>query len=247
LWLKAAKSMLHRLLGLLDGFIGNETEILSAVHNRVGSARIFSFGVGSAPNRYLMNRMAKLGRGAVAYLSLNDSGSEIMGSFFERVSQPILTDININWGGMQVADVIPARTPDLFVGRPVIITGRFDGDKPTSITVQGRTPQGIVEASFEINPVDETNKNIALPAVWARNYISSLVDRASYEPNIELPQQIQEIALQYSLMSAYTSFVAVDSKTQTAGTQGTTIHQAVPVPDGVLYETTVQQQGGGTK
>lgn len=237
---------LRFVIFLTDGFIGNETEILSAVHNRVGSARVFSFGVGSSPNRYLMNRMAKLGRGAVAYLSLNDSGSDVMGKFFDRVSQPILTDININWGGMQVADVIPAKMPDLFVGRPVIITGRFDGDKPTTIRIQGRTAQGIVESNFDINPVDETNEHIALPAVWARNYIASLMDRASYEPNIELPQQIQEIALQYSLMSAYTSFVAVDSKTQTAGTQGTTINQAVPVPDGVRYDTTVNQ-GGGTQ
>jgi len=230
---------------LTDGYIGNETEILGAVHNRVGSARIFSFGVGSSPNRYLMNRMAKLGRGAVAYLSLNDSGSDVMDKFFKRISQPILTDININWGGMQVVDVMPAKTPDLFLGRPVIISGRFDGDKPAAIRIQGRTAQGIVESSFVINPLDQANKHIALPAIWARNYIAHLVDRSAYEPNIELPQQIQEIALQYNLMSAYTSFVAVDSKTQTAGTHGITVNQAVPVPDGVHYETTVRQ-GGGT-
>lgn len=228
---------------LTDGYIGNESEILAAVHDQLGSARIFSFGVGSSPNRYLMNRMAKLGRGAVAYLSLNDDGAKVMDNFFHRVSQPVLTDITIDWGGMDVADVIPARTPDLFVGRPVIITGRFDGDDPTTIRVKGSTTEGIVEASFDVNPVDQANEHHALPAVWARSYIAQLVDRATYDADIELPQQIQEIALRYSLMSAYTSFVAVDSKTRTAGDHGTTVNVAVPVPDGVRYETTVQDDG----
>ncbi len=228
---------------LTDGYIGNESEILAAVHNRLGSARIFSFGVGSSPNRYLMNRMAKLGRGAVAYLSLNDDGANVMDNFFHRVSQPVLTDITIDWGDMKVADVIPARAPDLFVGRPVIITGRFDGDDPTTIRIKGRTAEGIVEASFDVNRVDAANEHVALPAVWARNYIAQLVDRATYDANIELPQQIQEIALNYSLMSAYTSFVAVDSKTRTAGDHGTTVNVVVPVPDGVRYDTTVQDGG----
>ena len=228
---------------LTDGYIGNESEILAAVHDRLGSSRIFSFGVGSSPNRYLMNRMAKLGRGAVAYLSLNDDGARVFGKFFHRVSQPVLTDITIDWGNMHVADVIPAHIPDLFVGRPVIITGRFDGDDPTTIRVKGSTTEGIVEASFDVNPIDAANEHEALPAVWARNYIAQLVDRATYDADIELPQQIQEIALRYSLMSAYTSFVAVDSKTRTAGDHGTTVNVAVPVPDGVRYDTTVQSDG----
>ena len=228
---------------LTDGYIGNESEILAAVHDQLGSARIFSFGVGSSPNRYLMNRMAKLGRGAVAYLSLNDDGAKVMDNFFHRVSQPVLTDITIDWGNMRVADVIPARTPDLFVGRPVIITGRFDGDDPTTIGIKGSTAGGIVEASFDVKPVDPANEHEALPAVWARNYIAQLVDRATYDANIELPQQITEIALNYNLMSAYTSFVAVDSKTRTAGDRGTTVNVAVPVPDGVRYDTTVRSDG----
>ncbi|MEE8153812.1 MAG: VIT domain-containing protein [Phycisphaerales bacterium] len=228
---------------LTDGYIGNESEILAAVRDRLGSSRIFSFGVGSSPNRYLMNRMAKLGRGAVAYLSLNDDGASVFDNFFHRVSQPVLTDITIDWGNMHVADVIPAHIPDLFVGRPVIITGRFDGDDPTTIRVKGSTVEGIVEASFDVTPVDQANEHHALPAVWARSYIAQLADRATYDADIDLPQQIQEIALRYSLMSAYTSFVAVDSKTRTAGDHGTTVNVAVPVPAGVRYDTTVQDGG----
>ena len=72
---------------LTDGYIGNETEILGEIHQRLGDARIFSFGVGSSVNRYLLDRMAKLGKGAVAYLGLNDSGTRGHGPLL-RPHQP---------------------------------------------------------------------------------------------------------------------------------------------------------------
>ena len=226
---------------LTDGYIGNEAEILGEIHDRLGASRIFSFGVGSAPNRYLLQRMAKLGQGAVGYLGLNDDGAEVMDHFFERISHPVLTDVEIDWGGMEVQDVIPGRVPDLFVGRPVVVTGRFDGAAPTTVRVRGRAGGELVAASFEIDLSRADDTHEALPAVWARQYIAQLADRATYDRDLDLHQQIESIALQYGLMSAYTSFVAVDSKTRTQGGHGTTVHVAVPVPEGVRYETTVQE------
>jgi len=222
---------------LTDGFIGNEAQILGAVHDHLGAARVFSFGVGSAPNRYLMNRMAKLGNGAVAYLGLNDDGGDVMDRFFARVSHPVLTDITVDWGDLDARDVVPARIPDLFVGRPVIVTGRFDGEEPTEIRVEGRAADDIVRATFDVTPASDTHA--ALRPVWARLAIAELADRATYDPDVELPQRITEIALEHGLMSAYTSFVAVDSLTKTKGDHGTTVHVAVPVPEGVRYDTTV--------
>ena len=113
---------------MTDGYIGNEAEILAEVHRRIGNARIFSFGVGESVNRYLMERMAKVGRGAVAYLGLNDSAAEVMGAFFARVSRAALTDVEIDWGGMAVSDTYPGRLPDLFVGRPLVVAGKFRGE-----------------------------------------------------------------------------------------------------------------------
>ncbi|MBK8268056.1 MAG: VWA domain-containing protein [Planctomycetes bacterium] len=110
---------------LTDGFIGNESDILANIHAKLGSSRIFSFGVGSAPNRFLMDRMAVLGRGAAAYLSLNDNGGEVMDRFFAKISHPAMTDVALDFGGMQVEDVYPSRVPDLFVGRPIVVTGRL--------------------------------------------------------------------------------------------------------------------------
>ena len=224
---------------LTDGLIGNDAQILGAVHDRVDASRIFSFGVGSSPNRYLLNRMAKLGRGAVAYLGLKDDGGEVMDHFFDRISHPVLTDIAIDWGSMEVTEAIPARMPDLFVGRPVIVTGKFRNSQATTVRVTGRAGSEVVEARFEVDPVESSNAGNALPSIWARMRISELADRATWDTSIQLGREVQTLALRYGLMSAFTSFVAVDSLTRTAGAFGTTVPVPVPVADGIVYRTTV--------
>lgn len=225
---------------LTDGFIGNETQILAAVHEKLGAARIFSFGVGQAPNRYLLDRMAKLGSGAVAYLSLNDSAVDVMDRFFERVSHPALTDVAVDWGGLKVTDVFPSRLPDLFVGRPVILTGRYAKAQSTTVRVRGKvgahSRRIAVRAAF-----DDADRHKGLASIWARMKIADLFDRATHETAGELPDRIKQVALDYGLMSAYTAFVAVDSLTRTNGDHGKTVAVPVLVPDGVRYETTVSE------
>src|SRR6185369_4945965 len=92
---------------LTDGYIGNEVEIFSEVHRLIGGARIFSFGVGNSVNRYLLDGLATEGRGAAAYLSLDDPAEEVMSYFFERISHPALTDVSIDWRGLAVSQVYP--------------------------------------------------------------------------------------------------------------------------------------------
>ena len=229
---------------LTDGYIGNEAEILAALHQSLGGARVFSFGVGQAPNRYLMDAMAKLGRGAVAYLSLNDNAERVMADYFARVSRPALTDIAVDFGPMAASEIFPRRVPDLFVGRPVILTGRFSGRLPQSVTVEGKV--GGETRRFEV-PVDQDNPAAdgrALPTVWARMKIADLSERAITEPGLNLAQEVKQVAMEHGLMSSFTAFVAVDSLTRTAGEFGTTVGVPVPVPDGVRYETTVVEPAG---
>jgi len=227
---------------LTDGFIGNESQILAAIHDKLDASRIFSFGVGSSPNRFLMNRMAKMGNGAVAYLSLNDSGADVMDHFFERISHPALTDLNIDWGGMQVSDVYPERVPDLFVGRPVIVTGRYSGIPSGRIRVTGNVGDRISEVV--INPHEDRGAHEGLAAVWARTKIADMVDRSMWQQTGDIATQIKQLALDYSLMSQFTAFVAVDSLSQTAGDFGTSVRVPVPTPDGVDYDTTVTGSSG---
>jgi Ca-activated chloride channel family protein len=228
---------------LTDGYIGNEAEILGALRGSLGQSRVFSFGVGSSPNRYLLDAMAKTGRGAVAYLGLNDDGSKVMSQYFDRVSHPALTNLRIDWGGLGVKQVFPRELPDLFVGRPVILTGKFDGapDKAATIKVTGQVGGETRTIEIPVNATEVETAQSALPAVWARQMIADLGEQATYDPNIELPQMVKQVALEYGLMSSFTAFIAVDAATKTAGASGTTVAVPVPVPDGVKYETTVTE------
>src|SRR5204863_9415500 len=118
------------------------------------------------------DHMARMGQGCAAYLSLNDDANKVMAEYFERISHPALTDLAIDFGGMQVSDVYPSKLPDLFVGRPVIVTGRYSGNvEGATVKVRGRV--GGEERSLDV-PVNtasiEQHKGIA--PVWARAKIA---------------------------------------------------------------------------
>ncbi len=233
-------SRLRFVVFLTDGYIGNEAQILAAVSEKLRDSRVFSFGVGSSPNRYLLDGLAKMGRGAVAYLGLNDSGADIMDMFFDRVSHPAMTDIAIDWGSLRVSEVFPPRAPDLFVGRPVILTGKFTGSAPTTVRIRGRVGQWDREFAVPV-ALNEAANHAGIASVWARAKIAHLCDEEITAPKGNLATQIKQVALDYGLMSAYTAFVAVDSLTRTASDHGTTVAVPVHVPDGVRYDTTVQE------
>jgi Ca-activated chloride channel homolog len=229
---------------MTDGFIGNDTEILGAIHDRLGETRIFSFGVGSSTNRYLLERMALLGRGAVAFVGVDEGYAGAIDQFYARVSHPALTDISIDWGGLEVSDVYPARLPDLFVGRPVVLTGRLAND-PGDVVVRVRGLAAGERQELTVHADTHGEKHAAIASLWARARIADLEDEATWNGNHSIAGEIKQVALAYNLMSAFTAFVAVDSSQRTAGKHGTTVVQPVPVPEGVKYENTVTEMNGG--
>ena len=109
---------------MTDGYVGNDLEIMGEIQKHP-NARVFSFGIGSSVNRFLLDKMAEEGRGEVEYVALNDDGSAAAKRFHERVRSPLLTDISLDFGNLQVADVYPKRINDLFSAKPVVIHGRF--------------------------------------------------------------------------------------------------------------------------
>jgi Ca-activated chloride channel homolog len=220
---------------LTDGYIGNESEILAVIEPRLGQSRIFSFGVGSSPNRYLMDSMARIGRGAVAYLGEEDDGAAVMSVFFDRICYPALTDIAINWSGLGASEVFPARASDLFVGRAIMLAGRFNGDLPRELMLSGKVGGRVVNVPVQIEQSEMPARGIA--SIWARTKIAALTDRM-LNTDESLGAAIRQLALDFSLTSPYTAFVAVDSANSTSG-DSKTVRQAVPVPEGVNFDKTV--------
>lgn len=228
-----------------DGYIGNEAEILGEVDRLLGRSRIFSFGVGKSVNRYLLAGMARIGRGAVAWVGAGDAPEAAVESFYRRCRHPLLTDVRIDWGSLPVRDVFPARLPDVLAGRPLLVAGRCDGDALEAgrkvVRIVGRGPEGEQSIEVEID-LGAAASHPGLASLWARRQIEELSDQElRLGGSGELADEIRRLALEHGIASRYTSFVAVDSLSRTAGGYGVTVPVPVPVPDGVRYETTVTE------
>ena len=224
---------------MTDGYVGNDMEIIGEVQKHP-NARVFSFGIGGSVNRFLLDNMAKYGRGEVEYVGLHDDGSAAARRFHERVRNPLLTDLSVDWNGMPVSDVYPKTIPDLFSAKPVILTGRYEGSGKGVIHLRGKmSGRDFVR---EI-PVDfsSTEQHDVLATLWARTRVDDLMgqDMSGAQQGTmkeDLKQAITQLGLDYRIMTQFTSFVAVEEMIVTDGGQPRRIDVPVEVPEGVNRE-----------
>ncbi len=222
---------------MTDGYVGNDMEIIAEVQKHQ-NARVFSFGIGSSVNRFLLDKMAEVGRGEVEYVSLSDDGSAAARRFHERVRNPLLTDISIDWNGLPVADVYPERIPDLFGAKPVILTGRFTAAGRGTIRLKGKMAGNDFVREIPVELPETMASHDVLASLWARERIDSLMDQdysgaQSGNMRPELKNTITQLGIEYRLMTQFTSFVAVEEMIVTDGGQPRRIDVPVEVPEGV--------------
>ena len=225
---------------MTDGYVGNDMEIISEVQKHP-NARVFSFGIGSSVNRFLLDKMAEQGRGEVEYVTLSDDGSAAAKRFHERVRNPLLTDIAVDWSGLPVADIYPKRIPDLFSAKPVILSGRYSGGGRGVIRLQGKMSGRDFTREIPVElPEAEPRRNV-LPTLWARARIDDLMSQdyngiQSGNARPEVSEAITNLGLEYRLMTQFTSFVAVEEMTVTDGGEPRRIEVPVDMPEGVSHE-----------
>jgi Ca-activated chloride channel homolog len=212
-------------------------EIISEVQKHQ-NARVFAFGIGSAVNRFLLDKIAEAGRGEVEYVSLSDDGSAAAKKFHERVRSPLLTDISIDWNGMPVTDVYPQRIPDLFSAKPLILSGRFTAPANGTIHLRGKVAGNDFARDIQVSFPETMAAHDVLSSLWARRRIDDLMSNdygGAQNGNMkpELKQTITQVGLEYRLMTQFTSFVAVEEMVVTDGGQPRRIDVPVEVPEGV--------------
>ncbi|MFO7567220.1 MAG: TonB family protein [Enhygromyxa sp.] len=221
---------------LTDGYIGNEQGIFSLIDQEIGDARLFSLGVGHAPNRYLLDGMAALGRGAVTYAGEQEAIERVVDRFYERVETPVLTDLEIDWQGLAVAEVYPGTLPDLFAGQPLTVFGRYQGAPSGPIVVRGQARGQRVElpVSFDVARADELT---GVSSIWARSKIDALLGYPNRSSDDATREAVIELALAHRIMTEFTSFVAVDER-RVVEPDGSvrTIVQPLPLPEGTTHE-----------
>jgi Ca-activated chloride channel family protein len=226
---------------LTDGYIGNEDEILAVVKEELGDARLFSFGVGSAVNRYLLEEMAELGRGAVQVVRPDEDTTAAVERFHDRIARPLLTDVTIDWGGLAVEGVTPAAIPDLFADQPVVLLGRYTAGGSAKVTLRGRMAGRKVTMPVDLALPDDA-ANPAVAAVWARTRIAELSREQLRKEVPAVKDEIVALALRHSLMTPYTAYVAVATHVKTDGV-ATTV--AVPVEMPEYVAPPAGRHGGG--
>ena len=226
---------------MTDGYVGNDMEIISEVQKHQ-NARVFAFGIGSSVNRFLLDKIADAGRGEVEYVGLNDDGSAAARRFHERVRNPLLTDISIDWNGLQVADVYPQRIPDLFSAKPVVVTGRFTSPGRATIRLKGKMAGQDYVREIPVELPETMASHDVLASLWARARVDNLMDQdyqGAQNGNMraDLKDTITQLGIEYRLMTQFTSFVAVEERVVTDGGQPRRIDVPVEVPEGVNRET----------
>lgn len=215
---------------MTDGHVGNENEIISEIR-RHPNARVFSFGIGSSVNRFLLDKMAEAGRGEVEYVSLNDDGSAAAKRFHERVRNPLLTDVKLEFNGVAVEDVVPARIPDLFSAKPIIVSGRYASAGKGKLKLSGKMAGRAWSREIDVVLPAENAANSAVPSIWARRKIDSLsIDEQANR------EAITKLGLDFRLMTSFTSFYAVEERVVNEGGQVKRIDVPVEMPDGVSHE-----------
>src|SRR5262249_30669127 len=135
------------------------------------------FGIGQSVNRFLLDNMARQGRGEVEYVALEDDGSAAARRFHERIRNPLLTDISIDWGGLPVADVYPQRIPDLFGAKPLILSGRYTAGARGEIRLRGKSAGQDFTRVIPVELPESQPQHDVLATLWARARIDDLMSQ----------------------------------------------------------------------
>ncbi len=225
-------SALRLVLMLTDGYIGNDGEILDAVRDNLGNSRLFSLGVGSSVNRMLLEGLAEMGRGQVAYKLPGTPIEELVDTFYSRIAHPSMTDVTVDFGGLDVFDQYPAVIPDLWAGIPVRVVARFRGGGDHHlITVSGDVRGEPYRLRLPMNE-DEGAVHEGVKTLWARSRIHDLAYDRYLDP-IERANGITATALEYHLVSDYTSLVAAEKTPSTCGSASSEVEVPNLTPYGV--------------
>jgi Ca-activated chloride channel family protein len=204
---QAHPGRLRQVIFLTDGAVGNEAQLFATIRDRLGDSRLFTIGIGSAPNSHFMREAARLGGGTFTFIGSTAEVQEKMVALFGKLESPALTDIRLEWPGGSSADVVPERIADVYLGEPVTVALRA-ASLPPRLVLRGHL--GLDQWERELTPnVGEAGSGLSVH--WARGKIAALLDeRQPGTPDHEIRDAVLALALAHHLVTPYTSLVAID-------------------------------------
>jgi len=231
-----------------DGYVTVEKEAFDLVRSRAGQANLFAFGIGSSVNRYLIEGLARAGKGEPFFV-LSPQQAEVEAVRFRKmIEQPVLTRIRVRFpegvdGSFEAYDLDAPQLPDLFAQRPLVLLGKFRGELKGTIEIEGLAAGGAVRLPIDVAQAAQAASPQGLPGdglkyeglkyLWARSRIAQLGDFTRLGADDALVREITALGLKYNLLTDYTSFIAIDKVVRNPGGHAQGVDQPSPLPEGV--------------
>ena len=216
-----------------DGYISGEQGVFDYIRENLNQCNVFSFGIGTSVNRYLVEGVARAGMGEPFIVTDESEAAATAAKFREYIQTPVLTNIEVRSNGFETYDVYPAQLPDLLAQRPVILFGKWRGPVGGTFEIRGKTGRGDYFTSFDVASAQPDEGNRALRYLWARSRIAELSDYGSGNESAERVKEIVALGLKYNLLTQYTAFIAVREQVVNPDGQAENVEQALPLPMGV--------------
>ncbi|MBN1594658.1 VWA domain-containing protein [candidate division FCPU426 bacterium] len=230
---RAEENVSRSMIIVTDGYVTVEKDAFEYIGKNLNKGNVFSFGIGSGVNRFLIEGLARAGMGEPFVILNQEEAQGKAKKFREYIESPILTDITITFNGLKVSDVEPAAIPDLFAKKPVVVFGKYHGTPRGTIVVSGKAAGKTYKQEIRVSEGEISTQNKALRYLWARHRIIRLADMVKLSPDDKQIKEVTQLGLDYNLLTDYTSFVAVDTEKRTAGKPKSTVKQPLPLPQGV--------------
>ncbi len=200
--------LLQQIVFITDGSVGNETELISLIHDRIGAKRLFTVGIGAAPNAYFLGEAAAAGRGSYTFIAEREQVGTRMQELFAKLERPALVDLKVQWPQGKNVDMASPLPMDLYSGDPVVVLARLPQTAGGEVLLSGRVRGIEWTQRLALTNVGEAS---GLSKLWARERIGALSRQLHYGGEREmLKASIIELALQHHLVSDFTSLVAID-------------------------------------
>lgn len=237
------------ILVITDGFITMEADAFELVRQELGRANLFAFGIGSSVNRHLIEGLAHVGGGEPFIVTEPADAEPVAKKLRRYISSPVLTNVSVTGSGIELSELEPRSIPDVFASRPLTLTGKWRGAPKGSIRVSGTSGSGeTFTQEFDFATATEAGtKNPALRTLWARERVRALADYAELTKDNKIVSEVTSLDLSYSIMTPYTSFVAVDEVVRDFEGAAHPVKQPLPLPHGVSNQAVNQTfTTGGT-
>ncbi|THJ31747.1 VWA domain-containing protein [Lampropedia aestuarii] len=242
------------IIVVTDGYVSVESEAYALVRNNLHRANLFAFGIGSSVNRHLIDSLARAGMGEPFVITNPDQAREQAQRFRAMVEQPVLTHLQARFEGIEAYDLVPAQIPDVMAQRPVVVMGKWRASQPGTpagqLVLSGYSANGAYSSTLPFSQslsmpsplanasggatADDNPSNTVLRLLWARQQIASLSDEEALIGGNAQRDAITQLGLDYSLLTQYTSFLAVDERVRSNDpADAVSVNQPNPLPEGV--------------